>query len=133
MKKAIAIIVSLMFVFALTAVSFAEETAAPAAEQTTAKKAEKKQVTGEVTAVDAKANTLTVKKGKDEVTVTVDDKTKIMAGKDKKTLADVKVSDKVTVRYKIADGSNVAKSIELNGAPAKAAPVAAPAKKAAGY
>ena len=146
MKKAIAIVVSLMFVLAFTAVSFAAEkaaggygapAAAPAAEKAPAKKVEKKQVTGEVKAVDAKANTLTVTKKKEEVTVTVDDKTKIMAGKDKKTLADVKVGDKVTVKYTVADGKNTAKRVDIKAAPATekaAAPAkAAPAKKAAGY
>lgn len=105
MKKTIAIILSLMFVFVLTAVSFAAE------------KTAKKQVTGIVTAVDA--NTITVKKAKTEVTAAINDKTKVMSGKDMKTLADVKVGDKVTVKYAAADGNNVAKKIELKGVPAK--------------
>jgi len=120
MKKAIAIIVSLVFVFVLTAVSFAEETgAAPAGEQTTVKKADKKQVTGEVITVDTVANTITVKKPKKEVTVSVDDKTKVMTGKDKKTFADVKVGDKVTVKYTTADGKNTAQSVDIKAVPAK--------------
>ena len=87
MKKAIAIVLSIMFVFALTTVTFAAE-----------KKAGKgMQVMGEVSNVDAKANTITVKSKKKEVTVSVDDKTAIMAGKEKKSLADVKVGDKVKV------------------------------------
>lgn len=144
MKKAIAIIVSVLFVFALTSLSFAaeEKKAAPAAEKKEAAPAEKKapakvkQVTGEVAAVDAKAMTITVSKkvkGKAvETVVTVDDKTKIALGKEKKTLADVKAGDKVTVKYTEVDGKNVAKSVAIKPAapaPEKKAEPAKPAEK----
>jgi ribosomal protein S1 len=158
MKKAIALIIAALFVFALTSVSFAAEAQkaapAPAAEKKAApapaveKKAapapaaeEKKapakvkQVTGEVKAVDAKAMTLTVTKkmkGKAEDTaVTVNDKTKITMGKDKKVLADVKVGDKVTVKYSETDGKMVAKSIAIKAEEKKAEPAAKPAEKKA--
>ena len=157
MKKTIAIVLSLVLMFAFTAVTFADEKAAAPAEKKAAHamKAVKKQVTGEVTAVDAKANTLTVKGKKGDVMVSTDDKTTVMAGKDKKTLADVKAGDKVTVNYTEADGKNVAAKVAIKAAPAKKeekkekaaapaekaapapaaapAPKAAPAKKAAGY
>ncbi|GAB4487856.1 MAG: hypothetical protein OHK006_17540 [Thermodesulfovibrionales bacterium] len=132
MKKAIALVVALMFVFALSTVSIAAEkaaapapkaeekkAAAPAEKKEAPKKAVKKQITGEVKAVDAKANTLTVAKDKKEVTVSVDDQTKITAGKDKKTLADVKAGDKVTVKYEEVDGKATAKSVVIKAAPAK--------------
>jgi ribosomal protein S1 len=142
-KKAIAIIVSVLFVFAITSLSFAaeekkaapapaekkaapakmEEKKAPMAEEKKAPaKAEKKaaaktkQVTGEVAAVDMKANTITVKGKKAEVTVTCDDKTKVMMGKEKKACADVKVGDKVTVKSAEVDGKNVAKSVSIHAA-----------------
>jgi Cu/Ag efflux protein CusF len=130
MKKTIAIVLSLVLMFAFTAVTFAAEKAAVPAEKEAAKKAVKKQVIGEVTAVDANANTLTVKGKKGDVMVSTDDKTTIMANKDKKTLADVKAGDKVTVNYTEADGKNVATKVAIKAAPA---PKAAPAKKAAGY
>jgi Cu/Ag efflux protein CusF len=157
MKKAIAIVLSLVLMFAFTAVTFAAEKAAAPAEKkeaAPAKKVAKKQVTGEVAAVDAKANTLTVKGKKGDVTVSTDDKTTVVAGKVKKTLADVKAGDKVSVKYTEADGKNTATKVSIMAAPAKkaekkavtpekkeAAPVAAPApapaapakKKAAGY
>ncbi len=150
MKKTIAIIVSLLFVLSIAGLSFAaEKAAAPAAAPAKAAPAEKKaepakmeekkapakikQVTGEVKSVDAKA--ITVKGKKADVTVNVDDKTKIMAGKEKKALADVKAGDKVSVKYTEAEGKNMAKSIaikpaammeekkmEKKAAPAKAAP-----------
>ena len=86
--------------------------------------------------------------------LSTDDKTTVMEGKAKKTLADVKAGDKVTVHYTEADGKNVAAKVAMKAAPAKkaakkekaapaekkeapaAAPAekkAAPAKKAAGY
>ncbi len=121
MKKALAIVLSVMFVFALTAATFAAEKkkeAAPAEkkEMSTEKKAAKKkvmhrQVTGEVTAVDAKANTVTVKGKKAEVTVTVDEKTKFMPKG--KTIADVTAGEKVMVKYTEAEGVNTAKSIKI--------------------
>ncbi|MCL4477290.1 MAG: hypothetical protein M1508_13900 [Nitrospirae bacterium] len=129
MKKIIAIVVSVLFVLSVAGLSFAAEQkaapaapaekkeAAPAAKKEAApakaeekKPAEKKapakvkQVTGEVVAVDAKAKTLTVKGKKGDVALSVDEKA---AAK----LADVKVGDKVTVKYKETDGKNVATSI----------------------
>ena len=114
MKKAIAIVLSLVLMFAFTAVTFAAEKAA---------KAKTMQVTGEVTAVDAKANTLTVKGKKGEVALTADDKA---AAK----LADVKVGDKVTVKYKEMDGKNVATSIAAKKAAKKEAAPMKEEKKA---
>ena len=102
MKKAIAIIVSVLFVFAITSVSFAtDKTAAPAPMEKKAP-AKVKQVTGDVTAVDAKAKTITVKGKKGDVVIAVDDK----------MLADVKAGDKVTAKYTEADGKNTAKSVK---------------------
>ncbi|HSB32578.1 MAG TPA: hypothetical protein VLD55_13330 [Candidatus Sulfobium mesophilum] len=138
MKKAIAIVLSLMFIFALTSVTFAaEKKEAPAKAEKKETAAKMKKVTGEVTAVDAKANTMTVKKGKKETAITVDEKTKIMVGKEKKALADVKVGDKVTVHY--AEGAAPAKEEkkmekkEAAPAPAKEEKKPAAKKPAGGY
>ena len=125
MKKAIAIMVAVLFAFALTSLSLAaEKKAAPApmekkAATEAAKTAEKpkiKWVTGEVKAVDAKAMTIAVMKKDKETVVTVNDKTKIMMGKEKKTLADVKAGDQVKVRYIEVDGKNMAKSVAIKTA-----------------
>lgn len=117
MKKAIAIIVSLLFVLSVAGLSFAAEKAAPApaAEKAMEKKApvKVKWLSGEVSAVDAAAMTLTVKGKKAEVALTVNDKTKITMGKEKKTLADVKVGDKVSTKYSEVEGKNVAKSVAI--------------------
>ncbi len=137
MKKIIALIVAMLFVFAVASVSIAAEAkkaepakkeAAPAKE----KKAKVVQVTGEIAAVDAAAKTITVKGKKGDVVIGVDDK----------TLKDVKAGDKVTVKYSSADGKNTAKKVTKAKAKAekKAEKKAEPAKKtepakkpAAGY
>jgi microtubule-associated protein 1 len=76
--------------------------------------------------------TLTVaKKVKDKVeetVVTVTDKTKIMKGAEKKTLADVKAGEKVTVKYTEKEGKNTAKSISIQEKKAEATKAAEPAK-----
>ncbi|MCX5718248.1 MAG: hypothetical protein NTW44_08130 [Nitrospirae bacterium] len=146
MKKIIALIVAVLFVFAVASVSIAaeEKKAAPAKKEAApapaekkaepAKKAEKKaaekvmQVTGEVAAVDAAAKTITVKGKKGDVVISVDDK----------TLADVKAGDKVTAKYTSADGKNTAKAVKVKKAEKKAEKAEKKAekkteKKAAGY
>jgi hypothetical protein len=143
-KKALALIISVLFVFAVTTLSFAaeEKKAAPApAEKKAApammeeKKAptKVKQVTGAVAAVEAKTKTITVKGKKGDVTAMVDDKTKIMMGKVVKTLADVKAGDKVKLKYSETDGKMTAKSIAIKPAEKmmekKAEPAAKPAEK----
>ena len=133
MKKTLAIIVSLIFVLSFAGLSFAADKAvekkaepvkaekkAPVVAEKKAAPAKAKQVTGDVAAVDAKANTITVKGKKGDTVVTCDDKTKIMMGKDKKALADVKVGDKVTVKYSEADGKMTAKSVAIKMAEKKA-------------
>jgi Cu/Ag efflux protein CusF len=108
MKKTIAVVLSLIFILAVTSVTFAaEKQAAPAP----AANAVEKHVKGHITAVDANAMTVTVKGKKGDVTVTVDAKTEFKLGKDKKTVADLKVGDKVKILYHEADGKNTAKSI----------------------
>ncbi|NCO67171.1 MAG: hypothetical protein COY75_08755 [Nitrospirae bacterium CG_4_10_14_0_8_um_filter_41_23] len=114
MKKAIAIIVAVLFVFALTSISFAAEKKAATATAPAEKKeapAKVKQVSGEVVTVDATAGTLTVKSKKKEVVLSTNDKTVIKIGKEKKALADIMVGDKVKAKYTEIDGKNVAKSI----------------------
>lgn len=125
-KKVIALLVAMLFALSVVGLAIAAEKkeAAPAEKKEAAPAQEKapvkvKQVTGEVTAIDAAAKTLTVKGKAGEVALTADDKTTVKIGKEKKTLADVKVGDKVTVKYAEMDGKNVAKSIIVKAAPAK--------------
>lgn len=113
MKKIIALIVAVLFVFAVASVSLAaeEKKAAPAKKEVAPAPAEKKekkaaikvmQVTGEVAAVDAAAKTITVKGKKGDVVIAVDDK----------TLAGIKAGDKVEAKYTAAEGKNTAKAVK---------------------
>jgi len=102
MKKTIAIVLSVIFVLAIASLTFAGT----------------KQLTGEVTAVDTAASTVSVKGRSGEATFSVVDDTKIKAGHQSKTIEDVKVGEKVTVIYTEADGKNTAKKIEMKAAKA---------------
>jgi len=122
MKRYLALVVAILFVFAVSSTAIATEKpgvapaekkdaakpAAPAekapakADEKKAEKPKSKQVTGEVAAVDAAAKSITVKGKKADVT--------LMA--DPKLLADIKVGDKVTAKYTMENGKAVAKSIK---------------------
>lgn len=109
MKKA-----ALAVIAAIVAVTFA----LPAfAEDTKAEKPKKHDFTGEVTAVDAAAKTVTAKNSKDETKTFVADKAKVATG-DKKVaeLTDLKVGDKVHVSYTEDGGKNIATKIAPPGA-----------------
>lgn len=103
MKRMVLIVLCLLFVFGISSLSFAAT----------------RQVTGKVTSIDRKAMTVTVHGRKGDVTASVDKKTRIVEGKEKRTLADVQEGAKVTLRYRNIDGKDVAKKITIR----KAAPV----------
>jgi hypothetical protein len=119
MKRFIALFVAILFVFGVASISFAypqAEKAMPKAEEKKAEPAKKeapkakvKQVTGEVTAVDVATKTIKVKGKKAEIALTADEK----------MLADVKVGDKVVVKYTEEEGKNIAKSIKKSAPKAK--------------
>ena len=96
MKKALAIIVSLLFVLSVMGLSFANDKKHGTKEM---------HVSGEVTAVDTAANTFTIKGKKGEVVLTTTDRTRFAEGK---TLADVKVGDKLSAKYSEKDGKMMA-------------------------
>jgi len=102
MKKAIAIIFSVLFVFATIAISFEVGTSEEAAvtgkekEKKTTGQKKLKQVSGEVTAIDMETKSILV----EGITIIADEK----------MLADIKVGDRVTVDY-ITKGMNTAISI----------------------
>jgi Cu/Ag efflux protein CusF len=100
----------LMFIVAFGFVATTMAADAPAKVKAT-------KMSGQVTAVDAAAKTVTVK-GKDskEVTLMVTNRTKIMHGKEKLSLTDIQSGTKVTAMY-VADGDKMtAKSINIGGA-----------------
>lgn len=103
MNKTLAAVLSLIFILAIMSVTVRAEKD----EDTDVYK-----IRGHITAVDANAGTITVKGKKRTVKVTVDDKTEFKLGKDKKTITDLKVGDKVKIFFEGAGDKNIAKSIE---------------------
>ena len=91
-----------------------------------------KQITGDVVTIDVAVKTLTVKGKKAEVVITADDKTTVKMNKEKKTLSDIKVGDKVTLKYAEIEGKKIARSIEIKTATTekKGVEPAKPAKSA---
>ena len=110
MKKTIVIIIAALFVFALASVSFAAEpkkaasVPAPVVEKKVAPEKVKLAI-GEVVAADVRAKTITVKGGKGDIVIAVDEK----------VLAKVKAGDRVVAKYTEAGGKNTAKAVKIAG------------------
>ena len=88
--------------------------AAPAPAPAPAPKPKRQQYTGTVTAIDAKAGSLIVKKGEESKTFKIGEKTKystVEKPKGAAAVTDIKVGDKITVHYVDEDGVLVAHSI----------------------
>jgi len=69
---------------------------------------------GEVTGVDLEAQTITAKRGETVFTAVLDNNTAIKLEKESKTLNDIKVGNKVVIRYFRERGRNAAKLIMIN-------------------
>lgn len=78
-----------------------------------------KQIAGEVAAVDAMANSMTVKGKMAEKVMTTDEKTVVKAEKKISSLSEIKIGDKVTVKYHEIGSNNIATSIEVKPKPEK--------------
>ena len=111
MKSMLKVLVIALTALAFSGVSFAADTA-------TKSKPKAISATGAVTAVDAKAGTLSVKTKDKDLDLTATSKAKGALGK-------VKVGDTVKVSYTEKDGKMNASSIAMAKAPSKA-----PAEKA---
>jgi hypothetical protein len=106
MKRARVLIAALVCFFALSSMSFADEV----------KKVEqvkKRQITGEIVAINVEAGSLTVKSKRQEVSFEKDENTKVRIGREKKDFADLKKGAKVKVTYIEVDGEKKAKSISI--------------------
>ena len=66
-----------------------------------------KFVSGDVTIVDVKANTFTIKTSGGDIICEVSPKAEIKSGKESKILSDVKVGDRVTCRYEVEEGKRI--------------------------
>lgn len=134
MKKALSLIVAIMFTAGIAGSAIAQTQTAPKAEEKKTedkkmdKAAEKKPAakTASGTVKSAAADSIVVSgkdKGKDaEWTFAVDAKTKISKAGKNITAADVKAGDSVQVRYTEEGGKAMAQSVSVRQAP--------PAKKA---
>jgi ABC-type Fe3+-hydroxamate transport system substrate-binding protein len=73
------------------------------------------QVTGEVKTVDANSITVVKKRKEKVITVTAAFDSATVVEKDKvtKTVANIKVGDRVVVKYTSKDGKNIAKSVVI--------------------
>lgn len=114
-------LLSLILVFSVTAVAFADaEKKAEEVPSALPVAAKAKQITGEVKAINARAMSITVtKRCGDKVLeslVTVDKGTKIFKNDEKKTFADIKTGYKVVAKYKEVGGKNIAESVILKPA-----------------
>jgi Cu/Ag efflux protein CusF len=113
MRKSIIVLIACVLIFGLSTVSFAAEKIVVPAEKHATSMEAVKRAAGTIGAIDMKAGTLMVKEKKGELTVSVDNATKIFAGKSHKTLADLKSGEKVFIHYEIVDGKNIAKRINV--------------------
>ncbi len=72
-----------------------------------------RQITGEVTAIDTKSKSVTVTKKTTEVTLSIEENTKIIMCVPKTEITDIRIGDKVTAKYKESTDKNTAKSITI--------------------
>lgn len=78
---------------------------------------------GEVIAIDVASRSLAVKKKSMDVVFVIDEKTVVKAGRDKKEVSDIKIGDRVVVKYFEKDGVKTTSTIEIK--PLKPLPAAA--------
>ncbi|MDI6889858.1 MAG: hypothetical protein QMC83_02805 [Thermodesulfovibrionales bacterium] len=126
MKKIIIILLSVILAFTVSSISLAVEkeeelkVSVPPELSKLPTAAKVQQITGEVKAINISAQSILVtKKIRDKVVeavIKVNDTTKIQKEKEQKTLSDIKVGDKVVVRYTKVDGKNIAKNIAIQPA-----------------
>jgi Cu/Ag efflux protein CusF len=104
MKKLTIIFLALLLsVFFVTSAFSAEKTAS----------SKNRQITGNVTAIDTKANTVTVEKKNKEVTLNVGEDTKIIECTLTTEMIDIMIGDKLTAKYKESGNKNTATSITI--------------------
>jgi len=114
MKTVLVIIVSLFFFLSFIGLSFIAEGGMGRQSWEQIKREIPKRVTGEVTAVDLKFKIITIKSTEGDLTAPYNDNTVITMGDENKTIADIKVGDKVTIKYIEDDNRNLIKSITIN-------------------
>lgn len=114
MRKAIAVVFSLLCagLFAAASVT-AEEAAGDEKPAISAQKGRMTSIKGEITEIDPTGSRVKVKEKNEEITISVTDNTIITAGKIKRSLADLKAGDQVVARFTDEDGRKIARSIRV--------------------
>lgn len=108
MKKAALLVCSLLLLFAFATGAIAKE------------KPKVIQRTGDVVTIDVAAKSMTLKYRTDTIVITLTDTTLVKMNRDRKSLSDIRIGDRVTVWFFEKD--KTAKSIDmkpLNAAPAQ--------------
>jgi Cu/Ag efflux protein CusF len=118
LKRAIAIVIAVLFVLSFAGSTFARMGMKRAIGDSPVKDAQ-----GEIKSIDKKEKTITVEAMRGPLIVTADDRTLVKLGKEMKPFADLKVGDKVVITYTLGEGKNVAQTITISP------PVVAPAEK----
>jgi Cu/Ag efflux protein CusF len=104
MKRFALVLISLLFTFTtITGVFAADKTA----------NSKTRQITGNITSIDTKSNSITVNKKSKEVAINIGEKTKIVQCTYKTKITDIKIGDKVTVKYKETNSSNTANTVTI--------------------
>jgi hypothetical protein len=107
MKKVFNLLIILFITIAVTGSAIGEE-------QKPAKKIKRRSVIGNVLAVNPVEKSITLKsKRKGKLTINLTDKTRIKAGKENKSLTDIKVDDRVRISYKNIEGVLKATSVRI--------------------
>lgn len=111
MRKLITWTISILFVLSIVSICFA---GSGARMRQAMEAMGGKEIAGEVTDVNAKEKTITVKGMRGPVTATCDERTFVKMANVVKTCADIKVGDRANMFFESGEGKNVAKSIFLS-------------------
>jgi Cu/Ag efflux protein CusF len=114
MKAVLVIIVSFLFFLSFISLPFIAEGGMGTQSWEQIKREIPKRVTGEVTAVDLTTRIINIKTADGDLTAFYNDSTVFTMGDENKTIADIKVGDKVTVKYKEGNYNNIITSIAIN-------------------
>jgi Cu/Ag efflux protein CusF len=74
-----------------------------------------RQITGTVTGIDIRNRTITVEKKNKNVILDINEKTTLTQCINNSSLTDIRIGDKVTVKYKEIPDKNPAKSVTIKG------------------
>ncbi len=112
MRRIFSVLVSVAFVFSLSAATFSAE------------KAKLNMAAGAVKTIDVKTKTVTIRADKQpDFTFSINDETVLKSSKGQKvTIDDIRVGVILVLMYDVVDGKNIAKSVTVAGVAVTASP-----------